>query len=149
MKKTISMITILFAVSTATFAQKEKGEKEGKEKITVPAAVKSALAKKYPEATKVSWEKEKGNYEANWGGRSGEDNSVQFTPAGNFIEIVKAIPVSELPAPVLAYVKEHYKGTKITEAGRVTDAKGKISYEAEVNRKDIIFDEKGNFVKAE
>jgi hypothetical protein len=143
------MITILFAVSTATFAQKEKGEKEGKEKITVPAAVKSALAKKYPEATKVSWEKEKGNYEANWGGRSGEDNSVQFTPAGNFIEIVKAIPVSELPAPVLAYVKEHYKGTKITEAGRVTDAKGKISYEAEVNRKDIIFDEKGNFVKAE
>lgn len=152
MKKTFSIIAILFALSTASFAQKEKGEKgekESKEKITVPATVKSALSKKYPEATKVTWEKENGNYEANWGGKSGEDNSVQFTPAGNFIEIVKAIPVSELPAPVLAYVKEHYKGAKITEAGRVTDAKGKISYEAEVNRKDIIFDEKGNFVKAE
>jgi hypothetical protein len=115
----------------------------------VPGSVKSALLKKYPEAKKASWEKEKGNYEANWGGKSGEDNSVQFTPAGEFIEIVKAVSVSELPKSVTAYVKQHYKGAKITEAGRVTDAKGKIFYEAEVNRKDIIFDENGNFVKAE
>jgi hypothetical protein len=40
----------------------------------VPRAVKSALLKKYPEVVKASWEKEKGNYEANWGGKSGEDN---------------------------------------------------------------------------
>ena len=149
MKKTFSLIAILFALSTASFAQKEKGEKEGKEKITVPAAVKGALSKKYPDATKVTWEKENGNYEANWGGKSGEDNSVQFTPSGNFIEIVKAISISELPKPVISYVKEHYKGAKITEAGKVTDAQGKLSYEAEVKGKDIIFDEKGNFVKAE
>lgn len=155
MKKTLSIIAILFTLSTASFAQKEKGEKgekgekENKEKITVPAAVKSALSKKYPEATKVGWEKENGNYEANWGGKSGEDNSVQFTPKGDFIEIVNAIPVNQLPAPVIAYVKAHYKGAKITEAGKITDAKGKISYEAEVNHKDIVFDEKGNFLKAE
>ena len=65
------------------------------------------------------------------------------------IEIVNAIPVSQLPAPVPAYIKQHYKGAKITEAGKVTDAAGKISYEAEVKGKDIIFDEKGSFVKAE
>ncbi len=115
----------------------------------VPAAVKSALKSKYAEAKGVQWEKEKGNYEANWGGKSKEDNSVQFTPSGEFIEIVKAIPVSQLPAPVLSYVKAHYKGAKITEAGKVTDAKGKMSYEAAVNKKDIIFDEKGNFVEEE
>ncbi|MDB5199116.1 MAG: hypothetical protein JWO92_1079 [Chitinophagaceae bacterium] len=147
--KTLSIVAILFAVSTASFAQKEKGEKEGKEKITVPAAVKSALSQKYPAATKITWEKENSNYEANWGGKSGEDNSAQFTPTGIFIEIVNAISVSQLPKPVLVYVKEHYKGAKITEAGKVTDAKGKTFYEAEVNRKDIVFDEKGNFVKAE
>ena len=152
MKKIVSIIAILFAVSTTCFAQKEKdekGEKESKQKVIVPAVVKTALSKKYPAATKVTWEKENGNYEANWGGKGGEDNSVQFTAAGDFIEIVNAIPVSQLPAPVVAYVKEHYKGAKITEAGKVTDAKGKISYEAEVNRKDIIFDENGKFVKAE
>ena len=140
-------MTVLFFMSIASFAQKEKGE--GKEKIITPANLKAALSAKYAAAKKVTWEKENGNYEANWGGRSGEDNSVQFTPAGDFIEIVNAIAVSQLPAPVITYVKSHYKGAKITEAGRVTDAKGKIFYEVEVNRKDIIFDEKGNIIKSE
>ena len=149
MKKIVSIAAIIFAVSTASFAQKEKGEKEGKKKITVPAVVKSELSKKYPAATKVTWEKENGNYEANWGGKEGEDNSVQFTPSGNFIEIVNSISVSQLPANVIPYIKTHYKGAKITEAGKVTDAKGKIFYEAEVNGKDIVFDEKGNFLKLE
>lgn len=153
MKKVIGIAAILLALTSATFAQKknEKNEeqKEMKNKITVPKTVKDALAKKYPEASKVTWEKENGNYEANWGGKSGEDHSVQFTPSGEFIEIVNAIPVSELPKNTIDYVKAHYKGAKITEAGKVTDAKGKTSYEAEVNRKDVIFNENGNFVKSE
>jgi hypothetical protein len=112
----------------------------------VPSVVVSALEKKYPEATKVVWEKEKGNYEANWAGKSGEDNSALFKPDGSFIEIVKAIPVSQLPAGVQVYATAHYK-TNIKEAGKVTDAAGKISYEAEVKGADLIFDENGNFVK--
>jgi hypothetical protein len=146
MEKSIGLLTILFALSTAAFAQKKN---EGTKNISVPAVVKSALHKKYADAKHVTWEKEKGNYEANWGGKSGEDNSVQFTPSGNFIEIVKTIPVSQLPEPVFAYVKEHYKGAKVTEAGKITDAQGKLSYEAEIKGKDVIFDEKGSFVKAE
>jgi len=113
----------------------------------VPSVVRTALTKQFPAATKVSWEKEKGNYEANWGGKSGEDNSVQFTPDGSFVEIVRAIPVGSLPANVATYVSAHYKGAKITEAGKVTGAGGQESYEAEVKGKDLIFDLKGNFVK--
>jgi len=113
----------------------------------VPDIVKTSLSKKYPEATKVSWEKEKGNYEANWGGKSGEDNSASFTPSGAFVEIVKAIKISELPATVAPYVAAHYKGAKIKEAGKVTDAMGKTTYEAEIKGGDLIFDEKGNFLK--
>ncbi len=139
-------ITIFFAagllVSASASAQRLK-EKD------IPAAVRSALEKRYPAATAVSWEQEKGNYEANWGGRSGEDNSAQFTPSGDFIEIVKAIPVSGLPSAVIAYVNEHYKGAKITEAGKVTNAAGRHSYEAEVHGKDLVFDEQGKFVKKE
>jgi hypothetical protein len=143
MKKiAVVLFAALFAVASTASAQEQKVK-------DVPAAVKSALQKKYPSASKVTWEKEKGNYEANWGGKGGEDNSVQFTPAGAFIEIVNAIPVRELPKGVAAYVKEHYKNAKITEAGKVTDAKGNITYEAEVNRKDIVFDQKGNFIKVE
>ncbi len=147
MKKTISFAAILFALCSSTFGQEKENEKT--DHVNVPAVVKSALHKKYADAKNVTWEKEDGNYEANWGGQSGEDHSVQFTPAGNFIEIVNAIAVNQLPDAVTSYVKVHYKGAKITEAGKVTDAKGKLSYEAEVHGKDIVFDENGNFVKAE
>jgi len=113
----------------------------------VPDVVKSALVKMYPDAKKVSWEKEKGNYEANWGGKFGEDNSAIFTPSGNFIEIVQAIPLNQLPASIAPYIAKHYNGAKIKETGKVTDASGKHMYEVEIKGKDLIFDEKGNFLR--
>lgn len=118
-------------------------------KSKVPVAVTNALMNKYPAAAKVTWEKEHGNYEANWGGKSGEDMSVQFSPAGDFVEQVQAIPLSALPAGVAQYVRTHYKGAKISEAGKVTDAKGITKYEAEIKGKDMIFDEKGNFIRVD
>ena len=144
MKKLILSCAMMGCILSGTplMAQKVKNS-------LVPTVVSSALMKKYPAAAKITWEKEDGNFEANWGGKSGEDMSVQYTPAGAFVEQVVAIKVSDLPPTVAAYVKAHYKGAKITEAGRVTDAKGMLTYEAEVKHKDIVFDEKGNFVKAE
>ena len=140
MKKIILGSLMVMAVISMAIAQKVKS-------LAVPTAVKTALMKKYPEARKVTWEKEKGNFEANWGGKSGEDMSVQYTPEGTFVEQVVAISPSELPAGVATYVKQHYKGAKITEAGKVTDAKGTTMYEAEVKGKDLVFDEKGSFLK--
>lgn len=117
----------------------------------VPQNIKSACLKKFPETAKakVSWEKEKGNYEANWGGKSGEDNSAMFTPSGNFVEIVKAISVSQLPTTALTYIKEHEKGAKIKEAGLVTDSNGTVTYEAEIKGKELVFDKEGKFLKTE
>jgi hypothetical protein len=130
----------LLLTAHASFAQTLK-------KANVPAAVQNALTQKYPGASHVVWEKEKGNYEANWGGKSNEDNSVIFTPSGAFVEMVVAIPISGLPAGVAAYVKKSYPGARISEAGRVTDAKGQTTYEAEIKGKDLIFDTAGNFIK--
>jgi hypothetical protein len=115
----------------------------------VPATAVKALIQKYPTAAKITWEKEHGNYEANWGGKSGEDMSVTFNPAGVFVEQVEAIAASSLPPGVASYVKAKYKGAKITEAGKVTDAKGTVRYEAEVKGRDLIFDGKGNFLKVD
>ncbi len=115
--------------------------------ITVPPAVKEALVKKYPSAKHVNWEKEKGNFEGNWGGASKEDTSVVFTPAGDFVEEVIAIPVSILPPVISSYVRSHYSGARIKEAGKVTDAKEMKMFEAEIKGKDLIFDENGKFLK--
>ncbi len=141
--KKIMFLTSIFSLSIGiALAQKIDSYK-------VPEAVKTALDKKYPKATKVTWEKEKGNYEANWGGKTGEDMSVQFTPAGAFIEQDVAIKVNSLPKPIFDYVNLHYKGAKISEAGKVTDAKGKTIYEVEVKDKDLQFDLSGKFLKIE
>ncbi|MDE3144852.1 MAG: PepSY-like domain-containing protein [Bacteroidota bacterium] len=141
MKKVmLSVILLVGIISTKVIAQDLK-EKD------VPTAVKAAFVKKYPEAKKVSWEKEKGNFEANWGGKSGEDNSVVFTPAAVFVEIVVAIPINQIPAGIAPYVAKHYNNAKIKEAGKVTDASGKHMFEVEIKGKDLIFDEQGVFIK--
>ena len=143
MKTKLLICTIaatMFAWS-AVLAQKVKS-------ALVPAKVASALKTKYPQAAKVTWEKEKGNYEANWGGKSGEDMSVVFTPAGVFVEQVEAISPTAMPANATSYLQNHYAGKKVAEAGKVTDAAGKITYEAEIKGTEIIFDDKGAFIKA-
>lgn len=141
MKKYLVSVLVTFLLTAGAYAQDLKTAE-------VPENVKSACQKKFPESAKykVAWEKEKGNYEANWGGKSGEDNSAQFTPSGDFVEIVHAIPVSNLPRAVSQYVKAHYNGASISEAGKVTDAKGKQTYEAEVKGKDLIFNLNGNYL---
>ncbi|MEO6133513.1 MAG: PepSY-like domain-containing protein [Ginsengibacter sp.] len=151
MKKILGLTAILFALSSATFAQEKNEGNEGKEHINVPAVVKSALMKKFPvsKTHHITLEKENGNYEANWGGKDGEANSVTYTPSGTFKEIVKAIPVSELPKATQTYIKEHYKKAKFGDVGKVLDAMDKTSYEVEINGKDVIFDEIGNFVRTE
>lgn len=141
MKKVMLLAAILIIAFTGILIAQDLKEKD------VPAVVKAALSKKFPSAKKISWEMEKGNYEANWGGKSGEDNSVAFTPSGEFVELVQAIAISQLPANIAPYVKQHYKGAVIKEAGKVTDASGKHMFEAEIKGKDLIFDEKGVFIK--
>lgn len=143
MKNMLFAGLVLAVTMTGTVVAQDLKEKD------VSEAVKAAFIKKYPDAKKVSWEKEKGNFEANWGGKSGEDNSAVFTPAANFVEIVVAIPVNQLPASVASYVSKNYKGAKIAEAGKVTNAAGKHMYEAEIKGKDLIFDENGGFLKVD
>jgi hypothetical protein len=140
MTRTFSLFLLLLGIALKAPSQNLK-EKD------VPVPVRAALAKQYPEATHVSWEKEKGDFEANWGGRSGEDHSALFTPAGEFRELVDAMPVDQLPAIVISYVHEHYPGTRIREAGKVTDARGSHSFEVEIKGKDLIFDGQGHFLK--
>jgi len=113
----------------------------------VPDQVRASFQKQFPDAVNVTWEKEKGDFEANWGGKSGEDHSALFNPAGQFIELVDAIPVGQLPSVIVQYVHEHYKGASIREAGILTDAHGSHMFEAEIKVKDLIFDAEGRFLK--
>lgn len=72
-KSIIPGILGLALTTHAGFAQTLK-------KAKVPEGVQTALIQRYPGVSHVVWEREKGNYEANWGGKSNEDNSALFTP---------------------------------------------------------------------
>lgn len=141
MKKIILSVLLLVSVFSSNLNAQDLKEKD------VPKNVKEAFVKKYPDAKKVSWEKEKGNFEANWGGKSAEDSSAVFTPMADFLEIVIVIPIDQLPASIAPYVSKHYGNAKIKETGKVTDVSGKHMFEVEIKGKDLIFDEKGTFIK--
>ena len=113
----------------------------------VPAAVKIAFAKKFPDVDRVKWEKEGAQFEA---GFKDNDHSMSalFAADGSLTESELSIPAASLPIPVKEYVKAHYRGTGIKEAAKITKASGEINYEAEVKGLDLIFDASGKFVKS-
>ena len=138
MKKLLMMVTLGSAVAISACGQKLDASK-------VPAAVKASFVKKYPGLI-TKWEKEDGKYEASFT-QNGNTMSAMFEPNGTFTESETEIKVTELPASISAYVKEHYKGKTIKEGAKITRADGSVNYEAEVAGKDVMFDANGKFLK--
>src|ERR1035437_6489477 len=101
----------------------------------VPASVKAAFARQYPNIQSVKWEKEKGNYEAGFDFKKVE-TSVLIDPNGTILQAESEINVSELPKEVAEYISKNCSGKKIKEASRITDPKGVITFEAEVDKMD-------------
>ena len=140
MKNTILLLAIGFTTFTAN-AQKIKDAE-------VPAAVTTAFSKQFPAGKVEKWEKENGNYEAEFDNGKVE-TSVLYSSTGTLMETEIEIKTSELPKAATDYVAKNLTGKKVKEASKITDAKGSVTYEAEVDEVDYIFDAKGNFQKKE
>ncbi|MBI3719369.1 MAG: PepSY-like domain-containing protein [Sphingobacteriales bacterium] len=138
MKKTLVLFMAIVAISLSLQAQKINDAK-------VPAVIKLSFAKQYPGST-AKWEKEDGRYEANFKS-NGNNMSALFDVNGMLLESEIDIKKSDLPTVIISYIKEHYKGSVIKEAAKITKADGTVNYEAEVNHKDLIFDVNGKFIK--
>lgn len=113
----------------------------------VPATVTAACMKAHPKATDVKWSKEGTKFESEFT-ENGKTKSATFDDSGMLLENEKNVAIISLPAPIAKYVADNYKGKKIKEAAKMTDNKGVVTYEAEVNGKDLIFDAKGNYLKS-
>lgn len=138
MKNAVILLAVMLTAASAN-AQKIQDK-------DVPATVKTALQNKYPQAKELKWEKENGNYEAEFE-VSETDYSVLLDASGNILETEIEIKLDELPANAKEYVSKNHSGQKIKEAAKITDAKGTITYEAEIKGTDLIFDSNGNFIK--
>lgn len=139
--KKIIVTTILCLGLSSVYAQKIKG-------ADVPTTVKEGFKKSFPNSKAEEWEKEDGNFEAEFEVKKVETSAL-FDASGNLLQTEVEIPVKELPKAVIDYLSKNETGKKIKEAAKITDNKGFISYEAEVGEVDYIFDSTGNFIKKE
>jgi hypothetical protein len=139
LKQVLTTLVLCLFIVPVIFAQKIQESK-------IPEAVKTAFSKEYPAVTRLKWEKEDGHYEANFMMNKAA-HSVTLDANGKVVEREVEIPATELPAGVLAYVKEHYPGKKVNEMAKITDAKNEVSYEVELKRMDLIFSSTGKFIK--
>lgn len=137
--KTIILVSILsITAGVSACAQKINAAK-------VPGAVRTAFQKQYP-GISATWEAEDGNYEAEFKS-NGHATSVLYTGTGLATETETEIAVKELPATAQGYITLHYPGQKIKEAAKTVTNSGIITYEAEVKDRDLVFDDKGKFIK--
>lgn len=111
----------------------------------VPAAVKAGFTKQFPTANHITWEKEKNDYEAGFR-QNGTQYAVVLNASGMVLETETSIDFRSLPAPVSAYLSKNYPGAKITEAARIVNRKGEVTYEAEIKGKDLLFDKNGKLI---
>jgi len=135
MKKFMFVIGIVALFGSSVFAQKYNN---------IPDVVKSVLAKNYPNAKNVKWDKEDANFEASFK-MNDLDNSILFDVKGNVLE--SEVAIKELPKNVLEYLNKNYPNQKVVESAKITNAKGVVTYEAEIKGKDLIFDANGKFLK--
>lgn len=129
-KITTTLVTVLLCClnGTACFSQK-----------SAPAAVREAFSKKFPNVSDVDWGKENANeWEAEFE-QNGSETSANFRTDGAWLETEVEIQVADLPVPVQSALK----GKKIKEAARIERADGSTVFEAEVRKKDWLFDAAG------
>lgn len=109
-----------------------------------PEAVLAAFTQKFPNAQDVDWSKEKnGEWEAEFEPPGSNDEiSAVFSSDGRWLETETEIAFSALPAPIQAALQ----GKKVKEAARIEKADGSTVYEAEVKRKELIFDASGKML---
>ena len=135
----LALMMVAAMITSLTFAQKLQ-EKD------VPTPVKTTFKKQYPNTKDVKWEKEGKNFEAEFELNKTEQ-SVLLNAQGNILETEVEIELNQLPSAVLDYIKANYKGQSVKEAAKITDANGKDTFEAEVMKMDVLFDESGKFLK--
>ena len=142
MKKSILLLVVLaFAVSISA---------QNKKEVKVTEKAKACFAKNYPNVKDVKWGKEgKDEFEAEFK-QNGTAISVVIDAEGNLKETETDIAKSELPKGVEEFVAKNHKGWNITEAAKIVDAKGNVTFEAQITndknkseQEDLMFTKDG------
>ena len=125
----------------------------------VPSVVIAALKKDYPYAINVKWETQDGMYQASFkfeiedGMYEGSprivkvEMAVVYSDKGIMALTETSVEVSSLPVGVREYFVKKVPNGEISEASKIVNSYGSVSYEVEVNNEDYIFNGDGKFLR--
>lgn len=140
MRKIIFVAMAFVCIHATSFAQSK-----------APTAVTTAFNQKFPNATKVKWEKENDKeYEAGFEWK-GDKYSANFSNEGEWLETESVTSFSKLPAKVQETFNATHNGAKIKAVAQIETSKGKINYEVEFKQGaktvEVLYDENGKELK--
>jgi len=143
MKRILFITALSLTIGVQGFAQGNKHEK-------APEKIVTAFNKKFPNATKVKWEREHENeWEAEFK-MDGQSYAASFDANGMWQETEREIKKSEIPTEIMAILDQNFSDYDIDEAEVVETAKGKgYEFEIEVNDEEfeVAIDANGNLTK--
>ncbi len=139
MKKLFLVVALL-----AFFAQSQAQKMMTKD---VPATVQKACMNAHPKATDIKWTKKGSTFECDFI-ENEKSLSATFDTTGFLLENERNIPMEALPSDIIAYVNSKYKNKKIKEISKMTDRMHVVSYQVQVDGKNLVFDSKGNYLKS-
>lgn len=99
-----------------------------------PTAVTTAFSQKFPNATKVKWDKENAHeYEASFEWK-GINYSANFSDSGEWLETESPSSFNQLPEKVQAAFNASHKGATVKAAAKIETSKGATKYEVEIKQ---------------
>jgi hypothetical protein len=141
MKKIFLVFPFCFLLVLNLFSQ----EKVATDKV--PAVIRQAVAKRFPAAKNIQYEKQDQEYRAGFL-ENGKQCYVYYDPAGKWLETEKAIDPSALPKEVAASAAKNFKGYTIVDAARREASDKGTCYEADLMKDQagfqVRFSEKGD-----
>ena len=114
----------------------------------VPFVVRAAFSRNFPQVHHARWNKEDGNYEANFRA-GGKIMSATYDATGRWMETETDMPVKNLPSAARTYIASHCNGKRIKDASVIKRPKGVVLFEAGVMGKDYLFNKNGKFIKTQ
>jgi hypothetical protein len=123
MKKIFFVALTIICSCATSFAQSK-----------APKVVVEAFNAKFPNATKVKWDKENATeYEASFVS-DGIKHSTNYSIDGKWLETESPTTFAKLPAKVQDAFNTAHKGAKVKAIAVIENAKGETLYEIEVNK---------------
>jgi len=139
--KKIILLSIMFNLFFTVQAQKLAASE-------VPQAVIAAFRKSNPTVSNPEWKMDKSNYQARYVFDK-RQRLVTYSKTGTPVVHDSKVAIAALPPGVKVYLDKNFPGhsDELDKVIKITKPDGVVNYDIEIDGKDLIFDDKGKYLK--